>query len=85
MCREWVLAAAILVLPAYALAQVQGSVQSGVQTGVQSGVRSGFDHTDNRIRQGPRGQAYYSSCWRTTVTRGRRIVWNCQPLPPPLP
>jgi hypothetical protein len=73
----------ILALSPYALAQVQ----SGVQSGLQSGVRSGYDYsnsgTSRRHVRGPVG--YYSSCWRTTVTRGKRIVWNCQPYPPPPP
>ncbi|MFY9599078.1 MAG: hypothetical protein WB540_18290 [Pseudolabrys sp.] len=87
MFGKWIFAAAILVMPTYALAQVQSGVQSGVQTGVQGGVRSGFDHDNSGIRYG-RARApvpYYSQCWRTTVTRGKRIVWNCQPYPPPSP
>ncbi|MFZ1948439.1 MAG: hypothetical protein WCA05_00330 [Pseudolabrys sp.] len=83
---KWIFAAAILAMPTYALAQVQSGVQSGVQGGVQSGVRSGFDH-DNSGRDG-RARVpvpYYSQCWRTTVTRGKRIIWNCQPYPPPPP
>jgi hypothetical protein len=81
-----ILAASILALPTYPLAQVrsgvQSGVQAGVQSGVQSGVRSGFDHrTEDSPR--PRYRPAYSNCWRTTVTRGKRIVWNCQPYPPP--
>jgi hypothetical protein len=53
---KWILAAAILAMPTYALAQVQSGVQSGVQggvqTGVQSGVRSGFDHDNSGTRYG---------------------------------
>jgi hypothetical protein len=43
MLREWMLAAAILTLPTYALAQVQsGEPRSGVQSGEpRSGVQSG--------------------------------------------
>jgi len=37
MLREWILAAAILALPAYALAQVQTGIQGGAQGSVQSG------------------------------------------------
>jgi hypothetical protein len=74
---RWLLAAAIVVLPSSTFAQVR--------SGVQSGVRSGFDHY-NSAEPRPRGPApYYSSCWRTTVVRGQRIVWNCQPYPPPSP
>ena len=84
MLRKWTLAAAILALPAYAIAQVQSGVQSGVQTGVQSGVRSGFDRPYAGNDRPPRPRRpVYSSCWRTTVTRGVRTVWNCQPVPPP--
>ena len=84
MLRKWTLAAAILALPAYAIAQVQSGVQSGVQTGVQSGVRSGFDRPYAGNDRPPRSRrSVYSSCWRTTVTRGVRTVWNCQPVPPP--
>jgi|SRR5690348_9969132 hypothetical protein len=78
-----VLAASILAMPTYALAQVQ----SGVQSGVQGGVRSGLGHYNSGSSRGHgRGSVgYYSPCWRTTVTRGKRIVWNCQPYPPPPP
>jgi ribosomal protein L37AE/L43A len=84
MLRKLTLAATILAVPTFAIAQVQSGVQSGVQGGVQSGVRSGFDYrpaANDSPRQ--RRSPYYSSCWRTTVTRGVRTVWNCQPVPPP--
>lgn len=82
MLREWIIvAAAIVTLPTDALAQVQ----SGVRSGVQGGVRSGFDHYNSRHRHRHRYEPipYYSPCWRSTVIRGRTIVWNCQPYPPP--
>lgn len=81
--REWILAAAVLVLPTYALAQVQ----SGVQSGVKSGVLSGFDRyhgSDGTRRKHSRGPvAGYNSCWQVTTTRGIRRIWNCQPYGPP--
>ena len=92
MFGRGMLAAAMFALPCYAPAQVRSGVQSGVQTGVlngvqsgaQSGVRSGFDHrADGNYT--PRYRPAYSNCWRTTVTRGKRTVWNCQPYPPPPP
>jgi hypothetical protein len=83
--RKWIVAAAIMALPACALAQVQ----SGVQSGVRSGVIGGFDYRQrwpDQSRRGPeqRDQFYpYGSCWRAVVLRGRVIrVWNCQPYPP---
>lgn len=79
MLRKWTLAATILALSTYAIAQVQ----SGVQSGVQTGVRSGFDRSSaGNERPRPR-RPVYSACWRTTVTRGVRTVLNCQPVPPP--
>ena len=88
MLREWIiLAAAILLLPTYALAQVQSGVQSGVRSGVQSGVRSGDHQYGNRKirhRQYSGAVVNSSSCWRATVVRNGLIrVWNCQPYPPP--
>jgi hypothetical protein len=83
--RLWIGAAAIMVLPTCALAQVQ----SGLQSGVRSGVIGSFDHrpgSSERGRSAP-AQTYrhypYGSCWRAVVIRGRVTrVWNCQPYPP---
>jgi hypothetical protein len=76
---KWLLAAAMIALPSYTLAQVRG--------GVQSGVRGG-DQRNNETRPTTRPVApvpSYSPCWRSTVVRGQTIIWNCQPYPPPLP
>jgi len=90
MLRKWILAIVITTSPMCALAQVRSGVQSGVEGGVQtgvqgglrSGVRSGYEYRyDNNSK--PRYGYGYSNCWRTTVVRGTRIVWNCQPYPPP--
>ena len=45
MLRKWTLAAAILALPAYAIAQVQSGVQSGVQTGMTGLLAPGVPST----------------------------------------
>jgi hypothetical protein len=88
LLRKWILAAAIMALPTYALAQVQSGVQGGLQSGEQSGVRSGvlsgFDHRQSPPEKMHRLGYPYSSCWRATVlTRGVTRVWNCQPYLPP--
>ena len=88
LLRTWIiLAAGIIALPTYALAQVQSGVQSGVQSrvqsGVQSGMQSGFDHRQTRPEKTPRMRYPYSSCWRAVVTRDGKRVWDCQPYPPP--
>ena len=91
MLRQQILIAAIVVLPASAFAQVQSGVQSGLrsgaplsglQSGVRGGVRSGYDYRYDFNYQ-PRHKPAYSNCWRTTVVRGTRIVWDCQRYPPP--
>ena len=90
MLRQWTLIVAIVAVPIHAVAQVQSGVRSGVQSGVrsglqsgvQSGVRSGYDYRYDYNYE-PRSSHPYSNCWRTTVVRGTRIVWNCQPYPPP--
>ena len=90
MQRQWILIVAIVALPTQALAQVQSGVRSGVQSGVrsglqsgvQSGLRSGYDYRYD-YNYAPRYRAPYSNCWRSTVVRGTRVIWNCQPYPPP--
>ena len=87
----WIVATTMVALPAgRALGQIrtgvqsglQSNVQTGAQSGVQSGLRSGFDHRPSyNYRSGYRPA--YSNCWRVTRTRRGRIVWNCQPFPPP--
>jgi len=94
MLRDRILVAAtILALSTSALAQVQSGVQSGLRSGaplsglrsgVRSGVRSGYDYRrDYNYQPQPQYRPAYSNCWRTTVVRGTRIIWNCQPYPPP--
>ena len=90
MLRQWSLIVAIAALPTFALAQVQSGVQSGLRSGaplggLQSGVRSGYDYRFDYNYQRRYRPPAYSNCWRTTVVRGTRIVWNCQPYPPPRP
>jgi hypothetical protein len=84
MLRQSVVIVTIVALPSYTLAQVKSGVRSGLQSGVQSGVRSGYNYpmstTTNLVYR-----PAYSNCWRTTVVRGTRIIWNCQPYPPPSP
>ena len=91
MLRQRILIVAAVVLPTTAFAQVQSGVQSGLrsgaplsglQSGVRSSVRSGYDYRYDYNYQ-PRYRPAYSNCWRTSVVRGTRIVWNCQPYPPP--
>lgn len=73
-------ATAALVSPVSS--QVQSGVQSNVQSGSRSRVYSGqYYLPDNSYRT--RYPPAYSNCWRTTVIRHTRIVWNCQPYPPP--
>jgi hypothetical protein len=80
MLHKWILAAAIMMLPTAALAQLQ----SGLQSGVRSGVLSGYDHRQRRPENVHTPRYRYSSCWRATVMRnGVTRVWNCQPYPPP--
>ena len=91
MLRQWTLIVAIVAVPTHPLAQVQSGVRSGVQSGVrsglqsgvQSGVRSGYDYRYEYNYQSRYRPPPYGNCWRTTIVRGTRIVWNCQPYPPP--
>jgi len=90
MLRQWIFIVTFVAVPPYALAQIQNGVRSGLQSGissglqsgVQSGVRSGYDYRYEYNYKRHYSPAY-SNCWRTTVVRGTRIVWNCQPYPPP--
>jgi len=79
--REWILAAAVLVLPTYALTQIQ----SGVQGGVKSGVLSGFDHylAMMELVGSIPVDLLPTICWRATTIRGIRRIWACQPYGPP--
>jgi len=88
MLRQWCLIVTIVALPTYALAQVQSGVQSGLRSGaplsgVRSGVRSGYDYRYEYNYQPRSYRPAYSNCWRATRVRGKTIVWNCQPYPPP--
>ena len=90
MQHQWIFIVAIVALPTHALAQVQSGVRSGVQSGVrsglqsgvQSGLRSGYDYR-YEYNYAPHYRSPYGNCWRSTVVRGNRIIWNCQPVPPP--
>jgi hypothetical protein len=93
MLRQWCLIVTIAALPTGAIAQVQSGVKgglrsgaplSGLQSGVRGGVRSGYDYRYDYNYQ-PQYRPAYGNCWRTTVVRGTRIIWNCQPYPPPSP
>jgi len=80
MLRQWICIVLIVAVPSYALAQVQSGTRSGRQSGISSGQQSGVP---SGYYNYPGSGPTYSSCWRTTVVRGTRIVWNCQPYPPP--
>ena len=92
MLRRWILMLTMMALPTYSFAQVQSGLRSGLRSGaplsgLQSGVRgvqSGYDYRYDYNYQ-PQHRPAYSNCWRATRVRGRTIVWNCQPYPPPSP
>lgn len=86
--RKWVLAAVIMALPTYALAQVESGVESNVQSNVQGRVQSNVFSEFARREKWPertrRLRYSYSTCWQAVVVRkGVVRVWNCQPYPPP--
>jgi hypothetical protein len=81
LVAAFVAATAAFVSPVHS--QVQSGVQSNVQSGTRSRVHSGQYYLPNSNSHRTRYPPAYSNCWRTTVIRNTRVVWNCQPYPPP--